>query len=269
VAEELLRPSFNPKAEKIGSHLYLILHLPLFDSSSERHQSRELDIVVGKKSLITVHYQQLAPVSEFFNSLELNINLREKVFLESSAPLLYFIWAGLYENLTKELEYLHKKIDRLEERIFSSSERELISDISYLRRDILDFFRALRPHHTVLESIRNIDREIFGKEFSEYLYELSSAYHRLLILLGNNKDTIETLYETHNSLLSHKTGETLKTFTMLALLTFPLTLIATLFSIDAISRPIVGQPGDFWLIISIMALVVISMLLFFKYRRWI
>lgn len=269
LAENLMKPSFRPEAQNYGGYLYLVLHLPLFDAQNRSHLSRELDVVAGTKFLLTVHYDQIEPLTEFFKLCDLNIAFREDCFEGTVAKLFHMMWRELYKNLLGELDYIQQKVNRIEERIFSGREKELIEDISLLRRDILDFSRSLRTHDTVLESLRGPGGAFFGPAFVGRLEELALHWRRIMTLIDNNKDTLETLYDTHNSLLTHRSSEVIKTFTMLALLTFPLTLIATIFSIDAVSRPIIGRPNDFWAVIGLMVLVVLGMLAFFKYRRWI
>ena len=269
VSEELARPSFHPKAESWGEQLYLIFHLPLYDHRRGHHHSRELDLAVGGKFILTIHYEPIEPLADFFGKTELNLNLRQNLFDKSAQKLLHRLWHEIYRHLLAELDHIQRKIDRVEERIFSEEKKELIEEISLLRRDILDFLRALRPHGTLLEEFAPIARAIFGSEFSKNVKELSQNYRRLLALAENDKDALEALYDTYNALQSRHSNETIKAFTMLALLTFPLTLIASIFAIDAVARPIVGSRYDFWVILGLMAAVVIAMLLFFKHRRWI
>lgn len=269
VAEDLSKPTFRPRAENYGTHLFFILHLPLFDSKNSRHRSRELDIVAGKKFLITLHYDPIEPLARFFKALEQNLALREKSFEESPARLLYLLWRRLYEHLFLELDHIQKKVERVEERIFAGREKELIEDISLLRRDILDFLRSIRPHEIILDSIPKLGERFFGEDFLNYGAELFSRHRRLLLLIENQKDTLETLYATNDSLLTHRANEIIKTLTMLALMTFPLTLIAAIFSLNTRFLPIVGRPNDFWIIIGIMLATVLAMLTFFKYRKWI
>ena len=269
VVEELLHPTFRPQAERFGHHLYLILHLPVFDHDAGLHRSREIDIVIDKSSLLTVHYETVEPLHDFFRSLNINLALRDKIFRHGPERLLYSLWRHLYENLLGELDHVQKKIDRIEERIFAGHERELIHDISLLRRDILDFGRAVKPHDSVLEALERARRDFFSEKFDDCLYELWSRYRRIASILDANRDTLETLYATNDSLLTHRANEIIKTLTMLALLTFPLTLIAAIFSINARSLPIIGRAYDFWIILGIMACTILGMLAFFKYRRWI
>lgn len=269
VVEELLHPSFRPRAESFGHHLYLILHVPTFDRVSQLHRAHELDIVTDKNTLLTVHYDIIEPMHEFFRSLQLNLALRDKVLKGGPERLLYALWARIYKHLLSELDHVQKKIDRVEERIFAGHERELIRDISLLRRDVLDFGRAVKPHDGVLESLERIRLNFFSERFGERLFDLWGKHRRMVNILDANRDTLGTLYATNDSLLTHRSNEIIKTLTILALLTFPLSLIATIFSIDAVSRPIVGGKYDFWIIVGIMLCAIAGMLMYFKHRRWI
>lgn len=269
VVEELLHPSFRPRAESFGHHLYLILHIPTFDSTSGLHRPHELDMVIDKNTLLTVHYDTVETVYELFRSLQLNLALRDKVLQGGPERLLCALWGRVYEHLLSELDHMQKKIDRIEERIFAGHERELIHDISLVRRDVLDFGRAVKPHDGVLESLERIHRDFFSERFGDRLFDLWGKYKRMVNILDANRDTLETLYATNDSLLTHRSNEIIKTLTMLALLIFPLSLIAAVFSIDAAARPIVGGKYDFWIIVGIMVCTILSMLAYFKHRRWI
>ncbi len=269
VASELSRPSFHPKAESHGEHLYLIFHLPLYDHRLQYHHSRELDIVVGQKFLLTIHYEPIEPLSNLFSELELNLGIRKELFNQTSQKLLYQLWSKTYNHLLQELDHIQKKIDIIEDRIFSDERKDFIEEMSLLRRDVLDFSRSIRPHGMLMEEFSPIARAIFGPEFIRNIKELSQNYRRLMALVENDKDALEVLYDTYNAILTRRSSETTKIFTMLALLTFPLTLFAAIFAIETVSRPIVGRPHDFWILIGIMVVIVVGMLFFFKHKKWI
>ncbi|OGF68856.1 hypothetical protein A3H65_03660 [Candidatus Giovannonibacteria bacterium RIFCSPLOWO2_02_FULL_45_14] len=269
ISEEISRPSFHPRAEIHGKYLYLILPLPVYDHNKEHHHSRELDIVVGEKFLLTIHYEPIESIQNIFGKIQTNLKLRSELFEKDSSKILFYMWGRAYDYLLSELDHIQKKIDRIEDRIFSVERKELIEEISLLRRDILDFSRSIRPHGMVMEEFTPIARSTLGPDFVGGMRELTQIYRRIILLAENDKDSLEVLYDTYNALQSRRSTETVKIFTMLALLTFPLSLIATIFAIDTVSRPIVGLKHDFWIIIGIMVLVVFGMLIFFRSRKWI
>jgi len=81
-------------------------------------------------------------------------------------------------------------------------------------------------------------------------------------------ESLHELRETNNSLLTTKQNETMKVFTVLAFITLPLSLIASLFNMDLVDIPLEHQPYGFWIVIAGMAVISLCMLWFFKYKKW-
>ncbi len=109
----------------------------------------------------------------------------------------------------------------------------------------------------------------FGKEFTKELKELIKEHTRLVLLAENHSKLTTELRETNNAMLSTKQNEVMKTFTILAFITLPLTVIAAIFGMNSQHIPIIGMEGDFWIIIGIMFFATSCMFLYFKIRKWI
>src|SRR6185503_13614142 len=71
IGEELLLPSSKPRVEFYESYAYVILHFPAL-RHSHKHKEQEVDFVVGKKFLITTHYEAIDPIHNFNKVFEVN-----------------------------------------------------------------------------------------------------------------------------------------------------------------------------------------------------
>jgi Mg2+ and Co2+ transporter CorA len=60
----------------------------------------------------------------------------------------------------------------------------------------------------------------------------------------------------------------MRTLTIFSVIIFSLTLTAAIFSMRAVDLPLVRSEGSFWTIISIMAFVGMSVIFFFKTKKW-
>jgi magnesium transporter len=49
----------------------------------------------------------------------------------------------------------------------------------------------------------------------------------------------------------------------------PLSFVASLFAMDSKYTPIVGTPGDFWIILGMMALLAAGFFVYFKRKGWL
>ena len=267
VAEELLLPASKPRAEYMRDYVYLILHFPAL-RHTHKHREQEVDFVVGKQFLITTHYEAIDPIHNFTKVFEVTSTIEP-----SSGDQAGFIFLGLVKRLYKgvehELEFIRKDLTTIEEHIYSGDEVLMVEAISHVARDLLNLRQILEPHREVLHSLENEGAKFFGDGFVPFLRSLSNEYYKVHNHIMRLTESLHELRETNNSLLSTKQNETMKIFTILAFVTFPLTLVAAIFSMDTKETPIVGAPHDFWIIVGMMALAAFGMFMFFKRKKWL
>ena len=129
--------------------------------------------------------------------------------------------------------------------------------------------QRIEPHREVLRDFESSAAQFFGTDFSPYIRSISDEYYRVHNHIMRATESLHELRETNNSLLTTKQNETMKIFTILAFVTFPLSLIASIFSMDTIHNPIVGEPHDFWIVMGIMGIAAILMFWYFNYKKWL
>jgi len=271
VVEELGKQTIRPRSDRYDSYIYIILHFPIF-SEAERHTySREVDFILTKHALVTVAYGQVKPLEDFFKQCSSEESAREAYAANTPAHLFYFALKGLYDFALRELDHIQENINRLEERVFSAKhgEEALIEDLSFVRRDIIDFRRSLKPQQLALESLVIQGVSIYGASLKPFFEELIGEYQKVWNLIENSKEAVDALYDNNVAVLNIKQNETMRVLSIMAFTTFPLVLFAQLFSMSTVATPIIGYRYDFWVIISLMLAAAIGMFVFFKRKRWL
>lgn len=269
VADELLEPTLRSKVDLYQDHIYLILHFPSISHKHDGGQDQEIDFVVGKDFLITTHYDHIDTLHEFSKKFEVTSILEKTNIGNHAGFILFSIMRELYRMLDRELDHINHDFGDIESKIFSGNERDMVTSISRLNRDLLNFKQSLRPHKEVLESFEVAGAKFFGKDFDYYLRTIIGDFYKVSNILDGHRETLLELRRTNDSLLTTKTNETMKFLTIMAFVTFPLSLVAAIFGMGAKATPILGSAGDFWIILGLMAAGAVSMFGFFKYKKWI
>lgn len=270
ILNELTKPTLRPKVEGYGSHLYMVLHFPIFSLETRTTLPREIDFIFTKNTLITVHYEKIPPFEELLSQCESDEEFREHHLRGNSAFLLHKIITTLFEFSLRELDHIRQNVDDVERKIFASKKHyNVIEEIAFIRRDILNFWRTIKPEGLALESLAERGVLFFGDDLKPYFSDLIGSYLRVLNLLENQKEAIEVLYDTHESVLTTKTNEVMKMFTILAFITFPLALLVDILGIPSENNPIYGKAYDFWLILGAVVAVMGVMLYVFKRKDWL
>jgi len=269
VAEELLKPTIRPKVDVYKNFIYLILHFPIFELEQKTSISYEIDFIIGKNFLITAHYKPMTPLYELTKTFEVGSMLGKDNMIKNPGLLVFFIIRQLYNFALRQLDHIQININDIEDNIFKGREAEMVEVISCARRDILTFRRAIYSHDSVLNSLELAGKEFFGPDFVRYVNSIIGEWTRVKNVLLNCKETIESLQNTNDSLLTDKTNDIMKFLAALSFLTFPMMLFTAIFSMNTVSTPILGIKGDFWIIVGFMAVAITTLVIWFRRKKWI
>ncbi len=268
VAEELLLPSRKPRAELFPDCLYVILHFPAL-RHSHKTREQEIDFVIGHNFIISAHYEAIEPLHKFSKVFEVNSMLDKNVLGNHAGFLFYQILKHLYKSVEHEVELVRQHLSSIEGYTFSGSEARMVSEISQCARDLLNLRQTIEPHRDILHVIETEASKFFGEEFTPYLRALSNEYYRVHNHVMRNTESLHELRETNNSLLTTKQNDAMRILTIMALLTFPLSLLVSILDTNTVSNPIRDIPYDFWIIVGVVAFCGLLMIIYFKHKKWL
>jgi magnesium transporter len=277
-AEDLLSPTPKQRVKMYGNCVYIVLHFPTLSMhrsehlAGHDHHRQEIDFIIGKDFLITVHYDSVKSIDKFSEVLANGFGeeSEENKGDEQNAGFIFHkLIKHLYHSLLSDVEIIRQALGKAENSIFKGEEKKMVVELSRIHRDILRFQSALLPHREAITMLHGMFREFLGENYEYFIHDMSSEYQRVDRRMQSNKDLLEELRHTNDSLLSAKQNEAIKGLTMMAFITFPLTLIATIFGMNAKYTPIVGGAYDFWIIICILLSVMLVCIGFLSYKKWL
>lgn len=266
--EEFITPTIRPKATIYPNCIFLTLHIPLFDAIERTTYPGELDIVITRDHLITGHDHKIFQLTHFFEKLESSEGRKRLYMSATPAHLLYYLIETLIESCFPRLDHIHKNIDIIENHVFNGDEKEMVREISVAKRDVLNFRRALKPQRSILESLAQMDTKLIGKDLKAYYQDLVGTNVRLWSSLESAKETIESLEETNNSLLSNKLNMTMKVLTIFSAVMLPMTVYSNILAMSA-GIPFGNHPYGFWIHMGIMFILSMITIFLFKIKKWI
>ncbi|OGI72020.1 hypothetical protein A3J61_01395 [Candidatus Nomurabacteria bacterium RIFCSPHIGHO2_02_FULL_38_15] len=269
VSDELLTSTMRSKVDLYSDSIFLILHFPRMIMNRSEQADQEIDFILGKDFLITVHYEKSKPLDDFAKMLELDTLLNKKKLNDDHAVFLFFeLMKLLYRNSHEELENVNELLRDLEDRIYSGKGEQTVHLISKVNRLLLDFRQAIRYHLETLKSFENAAKVFYGDRFQYYLDSMIGEYNKLQNKLDGHKEILNDLRETNDSLITTKTNSAVKTLTAMSFIMLPLSLIAGIFGMN-VEFALVRSTQDLFMIIGGMILLGTLMYIFFRLKKWV
>ena len=266
--EDILSKRQRPKVDDYPDYLFAVLHFPWYDSSVQRLNAAELDIVLGPDYLVTMPNVPLLPVDRLFNRCAEDEEFRSELFAKGSGRLLYEVLDDLFDYCFPILDKIAHKLDKIEDDIHEVRSEELVRDISNVKQEIISYRKIMKPQRPTLRVLERKVERFLPEDLELYFDDIVDASERIWDVLDNNKEVVEALEDTNESVIAHRHNDVLRVLTVFSVILLPLTLIASVFGMNVV-YPGEGTHAAFWVIIALMVLTIFAMLGFFRWKRWL
>jgi magnesium transporter len=252
-----------------GGYLFTVLHFPVYDATVGRLNAGELDAFIGPDYIVTLPAVELRPVSLLFRRAEESEEFREQLLSRGSGRLLYEVLDDLYDYCFPILDKIGFKLEQIDESIGQDDRaRELVTDIHKVKQEIISYRKIIKPQRPTL---RQLDRQVelfLGEELEFYFDDIVDASERIWDLLDNYKEVVEALEDTNESLISHQQNDILYVLTIFSVVLLPLTVLTGFFGMN-VHFPGFETWDAFWASLGLMAVAIVGMLAFFRWKRWL
>jgi len=269
VEEEIVSPTPYPLVLCSPAYTYLILHFPTSNPQGGA-KNQEVDFIVGKNFLITARYEVIDAIHSLHRVFEAEEMLDLPARKHGAHHLIERVLRHLYGAIRDQAEQTARAMDRIEEEIFAGKEREMVYTISLVGRVLLRFDTTLARHQEPLKAFLEDlgSPTLFGKTFHTHATHIQAEHDHTRALVGTYRAVLAELRNTNESLLSASQNEIVKRLTIMSFFALPLTVIASIFGMNNDHLPFVDSPYFIWAFLLITGLLILSLLVYFKHRKW-
>ena len=264
-------PAFQrPKFVKRDNYYFVVLHFPVFDRKTRRLSFAEVDFFLNGSTIITVHDNSLPTIAEFFSACQKQEALRSRYFNGTATHIFLELLNRLLEAIFPSLLHINEDINAVDKVLFVKiPDRKMAEEILRIKMNVVNFRRAMQSHKTVLDRlVANGGRDLDIASYQQYINNIRNHTNDIWHSLESQKESADNLEETHESVVGLRMNEIMKTLTIISVITFPLTLITTIFTVHAGGTPFIDHPFGFWIISLISLVGAICMLAVFKAKKW-
>ncbi len=268
VIDEILTPTLRAQTSVYDDYIFAVMHFPTLEGVKKGSRRAEVDFILGKHFLITIHYENIESMSGFGAILDRFLS-QSPIELRNPGHLFSLFAEELYKTSNKDLDKIDKTLDEIEKNIFDGKERKMVNVLSESMHKLIDYDHAIRFHDHVFGDIKRFGIKLFGQSFAEDIDQLVEILRSLSERQRFLREAVDEFKSTNDTLLQHKTTDAMKTLTMMSFVIFPLSLIAGIFGMNVTNMPIVEGPNSFWVILTFMLAVSVCMFMFFKWKKWL
>lgn len=265
--EDAIMSNARPKIEKFRDYLFLVIFSLEKHGQQQKGKAKtiELDCCLGRNYLITFHSQPLAQVAVCKDRIRKN----SPTITQGADMLLYSVLDACVDGYFPVIDEFDALVDQMSDELFKDPTQETLKKIYNLKNDVMYLRRTIGPQADMVSLIARGDYEFIAPANTIYFRNIYDNLVRLNDVVGTSRDIITGAMEAYVSVVSNRLNEIMKTLTVIATIMMPLTLIASIYGMNFRHMPELEHKFGYPVVLSAMAAVTITMLTYFKRKKWL
>lgn len=267
--EDCLSDNSEPKIDDYDEYLFLVMHSVIMSRDEERDlvelSTVELNIFFGKNYVVTFHKTPVTTISQIRNAAKRS---PDRVLGHGTDMLVHAILDRLVDNYQPLLDRYDRRIDQLEDEVFDNPSEDYLSLILQTKRDVFNFRRIISPQRDLLNSLTKSSTPFIKRKNLIYFRDVYDHLFRIYSVSEGFHESLASLLQVYFSYSSHKLNEIVKHMTVLATLTMPAVIVASIYGMNFHNMPELdwkyGYPFSIFLSLGIS----VSMLIWMKLKKW-
>ena len=180
---------------------------------------------------------------------------------------LYDFFSFILKDDIDKMDDLEESITDMEDVLLKDNQTDYTVGIISFRKQLLRLKRYYEQLSQVFDGIIANDNHFVAEENIRYFKFLDQRTDRLLAHIVNLRDYITQVREAYQAQIDIEQNRLMKVFTVITAIFLPLTLIAGWYGMN-LQMPEVGWNYGYLYVIVLSVVVVVSMLIYFKKKKW-
>ncbi len=265
VADCISKNIHPPKIDDFEDYLFIIVHGINYCIESDVVETTELAFFLGNNYVVTTHDVPMRSISSMLERVRKDVRLMRK----GADFLAHDIVDALVDNIMPTIEEIDEKNDQLEAEALHEPKRETLISIMQLKRSILALTRIILPQREIVNRLSRGEYALISERARIYYRNIYDHLVRIEMLSLDLRDMTESVLNTYLSSVSNRMNEVMKMLTLIATIFIPLTFIAGIYGMNFANMPELEWRYGYFIILIVMAVIGVSLAVYFKKRRWL
>jgi len=267
ILEDIVHTRQRPKMEELEGNIYIVLKMITFDEEQQQLKSEQVSIVFGNNYVIS--FQEM--VGDVFDPVRQRIrNGKGRIRKMGCDYLMYALLDSIVDNYFVVLESFSDRIELLQEQVAVDPTEEVLHSIHNMKRELLILRKAVWPLRELIGSMQKVEADIIQPATQIFLRDVYDHIVQTIDTTEALREMAAGILDVYLSSISNRMNAVMKVLTIIATIFIPLTFVSGIYGMNFEHMPELawkwGYPWGFWLIISVIIIVMLS---YFRNKKWL
>lgn len=264
--EDILNTDQRPKVEDFGDYMYVVLKMFSYEDKSNEILIEQVSLILGPNFVLS--FQE--DVGDVFDPIRERIrNGKGKIRKMGADYLVYTLLDAIVDNYFIILEKIGEQIEFIEERLIINPASDTLNTIHKLKREMLFLRKSVWPLREVISNMERVESSLIKGSTKIYLRDVYDHNIQIIDTIETLRDMLSGMLDIYLTSISNRLNAVMKVLTIIATIFMPLTFLAGIYGMNFKYMPELEWKWGYPLILLIMFSIGVSMLFYFKRKKWL
>jgi len=266
ILEDILNTGQRPKCEDYEKCLFMVLKMLTYNNQSNSIQAEQVSLILGQNFVLS--FQEA--VGDVFEQIRDRIrNAKGRIRKMSADYLAYALIDAVVDNYFLILEKMGERLESIEEELVTTYTDKTPQQIHGIKRELLFLRKSVWPLREVTNNLEKTESSLILDTTRPYLRDVYDHTIQIIDTVESFRDMVSGMLDIYLSSLSNRMNAVMKVLTIIATIFIPLTFIAGIYGMNFKGMPELEWKWGYPIILIIMVVVGVSMLIYFKRKKWL
>jgi len=264
VLEDIMNTEQRTKIDFYGEYIFIVMKVLSYNAKKEI-VSEQISLILGEDYLISFQEKE----SNLFKPIKERLKSKDCYLKNISADYIaYSLIDAIVDSYFTILEQTGDEISVIENEVVSDPGPSSLDKIHKLKRETLFLRKSIWPLRDVVYNLEKEETTLIKKTTILYLRDVYDHTIRIIEHIEMIRDMLTGLLDVYLSSVSIKMNNIMKVLTIIATIFMPLTFMAGVYGMNFKYMPELEHPFGYPIALIAMGIIGVSMILYFKLKKW-
>jgi magnesium transporter len=263
--EDAQKAHQRPKIEDYDEAFFIVLRTAHYHEDREEVHFGEIHIFAGADYVITVRH---GPGSELASARQ-QLEARPDLLKLGAASAVWAVLDKVVDDYIPVANAMEDDIEEVERDVFDDDVPAPTARIYNLKREVVEFHRAVWPLLRPLEDLEQGRYERVPRELRRYFRDVADHARRVDEQVMSQRELLNSVLQANLALVSVNQNVTVKKISAVAGIIAVPTFIASVYGMNFDNMPELHWHIGYALALGLMAICVVGLVAFFRRIEWL
>ncbi|MCD7974067.1 MAG: magnesium/cobalt transporter CorA [Candidatus Azobacteroides sp.] len=266
IMSDILNPSVRPQVEEFESGLFISMKMLKYKPGTKKVPVENISLIILENTLLS--FKEVP--GDMFEPICERIYKHRKIIGSSGADYLAFtLMDVIIDNYIYLMELLGDKIEKLDAEMTKKELRKIfLKNINTYKMELNHLRRNIKPGREMIISLYKMETDLIQEKNEIHFKELLDNIKEAIELSDSYREELFDLLNIYHVTMSTKLNDVIKVLTIFSVIFIPLTFIVGVYGTNFDYLPELHWKYGYYGMWGIMILIVVSMITYFKHKKW-